>query len=552
MTTLPFIYLAEITAYDPATSAEVVLRYSTGRGFITAAADTPATTPYEPVIEQAVEIVRSIFAPGTTQGQSKIGFGDLVLLNPDGELDVLLPYSFDGRSVVIKRGLASATTLVSFTTIFVGTMEQAEFDVARITIKLRDKQAPLQLPIQPTTYAGTNVLPAGVEGVVGDLAGKPKPLLFGVVTNIAPPCVNTARLIYQVNDGAITSLDDVYDRGVALTLEGTYASEADVLDDGQEPSAGMYKVYLAGGLFRLGSSPAGTVTADVTQGATAADRTAAALYEAVLLHMGVIAGDILASDLTALDAKNSAECGIYIDTETKAAEVLDAIANSVGAWWGVNAAGEYRIVRLEKPAGSAVLSFVADDLIGPPVRQSTADIERGLPAYKVTVRYARNYTKQTTDVAGSVTDARRAELAEEWREATATDTSVQTVHLLAAALSYDSLFATAADAATEAARRLTLRSVQRHRFNITVPFTSETSVIDLGDTVGLLHPRYGLTIVGDEVGQLFVVLSVEPDARSGQLTLSLWGSSFSIQNLIADNGDYLVTSAGEYLVTGAY
>lgn len=552
MTTQQFMYLAEITAYDPDTAAEVVLRYATGRGFITSAADTPAHTAYEPVIEQAVDITRTIFAPGTTQGQSKIGFGDLVLLNPDGELDSLLPYSFDGRSVVIKRGLASATTLASFTDIFVGTMEQAEFDVSRITIKLRDKQAPLQLPVQPTVYAGTNVLPAGVEGVAGDLAGKPKPLVFGVVTNIAPPNVNTARLIYQVNNGAITSLDNVYDRGVALTLEGTYASEADVLDDGQEPSAGMYKVYLAGGLFRLGSSPAGTITADVTQGATAADRTAAALYEAVLLHMGVVAGDILASDLTALDAKNSAECGIYIDVEMKAAEVLDAIASTVGAWWGVNAAGEYRIVRLEKPSSTAVLSFVADDLIGPPIRQSTADIERGLPAYKVTVRYARNYTKQTTDVAGSVTDARRAELAEEWREATATDTSVQTVHLLAAALSYDSLFAAAADASTEATRRLILRSVQRHRFNITVPFTSETSVIDLGDTVGLLHPRYGLSIVGDEVGQLFVVLSVEPDARAGQLTLSLWGSSFSIQNLIADNRDYLITSAGEYLVTGAY
>ena len=116
-------------------------------------------------------------------------------------------------------------------------------------------------------------LPAGVEGVVGDLAGKPKPLLFGVVTNIAPPCVNTARLIYQVNDGTITSLDDVYDRGVALTLEGTYASEADVLDDGQEPSAGMYKVYLAGGLFRLGSSPAGTVTAEMVKAVSLARAT---------------------------------------------------------------------------------------------------------------------------------------------------------------------------------------------------------------------------------------------------------------------------------------
>lgn len=552
MTTRQFLYLAEITAYDPEAGAETVLRYATGAGFISAAADSPAHTPYEPVIEQAVEITRTIFAPGTTQGQSKIGFGDLVLLNPDGELDQLLPLSFDGRSVVVKRGLVGDASLTDFTTIFVGTMEQAEFGVDRITLKLRDKQAPLQLPIQPTKYAGTNALPAGVEGVAGDLAGKPKPLVFGTVTNIAPPCVNTARLVYQVNDGTIASLDAVYDRGVALTAGGTYASEAEVLNDALAPAAGAYKVYLAGGLFRLGSSPAGTVTADVSQGATVADRTAAALYEAVLLHMDVDPADILASDLTTLDAKNSAVCGIYIDAETKAADVLDAIANTVGAWWGVNAAGEYRIVRLERPTGTPVLSFGPNDLIGPPVRQSTADPERGLPAYRVTMRYAKNYTVQSTDVAGSVTDARRAVLAEQWREASATDASVQVTHLLAVALVYDSLFANEADAETEAARRLALRSVQRHRFNITVPFDDETSVIDLGDVVGLSHPRYGLSILGDDNGQSFVVLSVDPDARTGRLGLSLWGNSFSTHNLAADDGALLLTSDGEYLVTGAY
>lgn len=544
-------YLAEITAYDMASGAIRVLRYSTGLGFTSGAEDTPAHTTYDPRLEQAVEVTRTIFAPGTTQGQSKSGFGDLVILNPDGELDDLLNYAFDGRSIIVKRGPVTATSLTEFVTVFVGTMEQADFSTSRISLKLRDRQAPLHLPIQTTKYAGTNALPDGVEGVAGDLLGKPKPLCYGVVSNIQPPCVNTARLIYQVNDGAVQAVSSVYDRGISLTNGGTYATQADLLNDTLQPAAGAYKSWLAGGMFRLGSSPAGTVTADVTQGATAADRTAAMLYKTVLLRMGVTLGDILASDLTTLDAQNAAQLGLFINEETKGADVLDMVANTVGAWWGANIAGVYRIELLEKPFTAPVYTFTANDIIGPPVRLPTADIERGMPAYRVTVRYARNYTLQT-DLAGGVTNARRAVVAQTWREATQVDASVQTVHLLAVALQYDSLFAYEADAIIEANRRLALRSVQRHRFEITTLYNDETSGLDLGDVVGLLHPRYGLELIGDTAGQTFVLIGVEPDAQGGQLRLTLWGNSFTTFNITSTAGEYIVTNSGDYLVTGTF
>jgi hypothetical protein len=548
--TQAFCYLAEITAYEKATATVRVLRYSTGLGFTSGAGDTPAHTSYDPRLEQAIEVTRTIFAPGTTQGQSKSGFGNLVILNPDGELDGLLNYAFDGRAIVVKRGPANATSLTEFVTVFVGTMEQADFNTDRVTLKLRDRQALLQVLIQTTKYAGTNALPDGLEGVAGDLAGKPKPLCYGVVFNVEPPCVNTARLIYQVNDGAVQSVGNVYDRGIALTNGGTYASQADLLNDALQPSAGAYKAWLAGGMFRLGSSPAGTVTADVTQGATAADRTAAMLYKAVLLRMGFTVGDILMSDLTTLDGQNSAELGIYIRDETKGAEVLDMIANTVGAWWGANTAGLYRIALVEKPFSTPIYTFTANEMIGPLLRVPTADAERGTPAYRVTVRYARNYTPQT-DLAGGVSAARRAVVAQEWREATRVESSVQTVHLLAVALEYNCLFAYEADAYLEANRRLALRSIQRHRFEITTIFNDETSALDLGDIVGLLHPRYDLTLPGDEAGQNFVLTGVEPDAQGGRLRLTLWGNSFDTFNIVSTAGEYIVTSSGDYLVTGA-
>lgn len=66
-----------------------------------------------------------------------------------------------------------------------------------------------------------------------------------------------------------------------------YASEADLLDDTKAPAPGTAGHYLAGGLSRLGSSPAGVVTSDFTVEATAAERTAAQLWVKALEKFGL-------------------------------------------------------------------------------------------------------------------------------------------------------------------------------------------------------------------------------------------------------------------------
>ncbi|WP_353267017.1 hypothetical protein [Gemmatimonas sp.] len=542
-----WVYLAELTAYDLDTQAVRVLRYSSGSGFRTGGTDTPAHTEYDAVIEQAVELSRHAFSPGTTEGQTRVGFGDLVLLNPDGDLDPILRYAIDGREVIVRRAPVGSTSLADFVTVFRGTADRVEYSTTRITVKLRDRQAALALPLQANTYAGTNVLPAGLEGVPGDLQGKRKPLVFGAVTNLELPCVNTARLIYQAHDGALASVDGVYDRGISLAVSGTYATLGDLLDDAQAPAAGTCKVFLDGGYVRLGSSPVGQITADVTQGAPG-DRSAAALFEAILTRMGVAPADIRAADLAALEAQQPAPLGAAFTDTVTAADAVDVIANTVGAWWGVTADGTYRIARLRRPTGDVVHTFTADDLIGPPRSISTADVARGMPAWAVTVRYAKNETVQA-DVAFGVSDARRGELAEQWREVRVEDPTVQTAHALATTLTYDTAFRTEADARREAERRLRLRGLRRHRFDITVLFDEDTAALDIGDVVGLRHPRFGLTVTGDDVGQKFVVLGVEPDAQTGRVTLTLWGNSFTTYNLVTHLGDFLGTDLGDFLVT---
>jgi hypothetical protein len=808
------LFVAVLTVYDPDLPGTRTLYYAS-REFRTGPADTPANTIFENVLLQPAVLRRDAFGAGTTGGASRVGYGDLILANGDGALDALVGYGFDGRAITIWRTETQDPTYpTDFTKFLVGTMEQPEVGRDTVTIKLRDRQLEVQVPLQATKYAGDNSLPDGLEGVADDLKGKPKPLCFGKVLNVPAVLVNTSKLIYQVNDGAIASVSGVYDRGVRLgnnfdtwtlvdeptgiiralayvpdgavlygvgdggtivssedgttwgdvtndwsttditaiaagrntaageaivmvggvsgtlylyetpsldsgqgtavtsqfststiralhywsaqhlwiavgddgkistsadggqswtartsgvatalygiatsqslivvvgasgvvrtsadgitwtsrtsgvgastmyaavygggqfvvvgadskvavsangilwglatggmptqrgivyadglyvvagddqdisisgdgitwtpraegatttdyfaiaqvgagavcaagqetgggagevyrcAIPGTYSSAADLEDEDLAPAPGTYKVYLAGGYFRLGASPTGLITADVTQGAAAGDRTAGQLFTDVLTLAGKSSGDWSAADVTALDTANASVLGFWTADEMRCDELLTLLAASVGAWWGVDRLGIYRIKQLTAPSGTPAAAFVADDMLRPLTRVVPNDPGRGLPVFQTIVRWGKVYAVQD-DLAGGVSATRRALVSKEWREAKDTDTAVQTIHLLAPQTVEDSLLTTEANAQSEADRRQTLRGVLRHLFATTVALDAETMLLDLGDVATLTHSRYGLS-----AGKDFRILGIEPDARAGSLGLSVWG-----------------------------
>jgi len=136
------------------------------------------------------------------------------------------------------------------------------------------------------------------------------------------------------------------------------------------------------------------LTVSATQGATTADRTAGQVWAAIMEHMGMTeAADYSGPDVTALDSDNSEIIGLWTGLdEMRASDALSLVAGSVGAWWGADRTGRYRIQRLEDPSGgSAELTFTANDVVGLE-RIPTADEGRGLPPYRTILRYQRNYT----------------------------------------------------------------------------------------------------------------------------------------------------------------
>lgn len=342
-------------------------------------------------------------------------------------------------------------------------------------------------------------------------------MLYGQCRGVSPPCVNTSKLIYQISSKALQAVNAVYDRGVALTQGSSYFSQADM--EANAPSAGQFRVWFAGGCFRLGSTPAGTVTADAAQGGTAADRTCAQIIKSILLQAGVPSGDISSADVSALDAQCNYVMGVYAahGTDTTGTTLLDEVANSIGAWWGVDRLGIFRMGRIVLPTASSVGVLTGLEILSID-RTNTSDQGAGVPAWSVSVGYGRLYTP-STDLAGSVSASEKARMAEEYRRSIVTNPATKTINAYSPELVFDTQIINEADATAEANRRLTLYGSRRDMLQLRVRLDANLSaVIDLGQVITVQLPRYGLSS-----GKKFLITGIRTDMQNNIFDLTVWG-----------------------------
>jgi len=485
-------------------------------GFVTSPADAPADVVFDPRLKDAGSIGVSLYGARRTRGSSDLQVGALKVINLDGALDAWDDYSFDGRPAVIRIGTGGAYP-GGFTPLFSGTVDGVEAGVGEIVIKLRDTARVLSEPVLTARFAGTNVGPVGLEGTADDLKGSVKPEVFGKVFNVQSPCVNTSKLAYMVSNGALGAISAVYDQGVALTFGANHANSAALL--AATISSGQYHTCLAEGLFRLGSSPVGEITADAASGANDAARTVAQLLKALATRAGaaVAADDVSQLDfLTLRPDESSRPVGIYLSDEMTYRDAMDALAASLGAWWSFDTSGLLRMGQLRAPIEGMSTGDINEAEILSGFERQLAD-GSAAPVWRVVVRYKKFWTTQTTALAGSVTDARRAALAQEYRTATADDPSVKVKHLLARELVIDTLLTEEADSQAEADRLLALHRVARRCYDVPVPQeVFAASGARQGGQVLLYHSRYGLA-----AGRDLIVLGY--DLSRQKAVLSLWG-----------------------------
>lgn len=511
-------YLVEMTVRVDSSGTTDLLTYSVF-GFNSRPTDATPNRHYAPRLVRPGVLSLSLFRSGSTTG-TRVGFGGVQLANTDGGLDGLIDYGFAGGAIRVLS--ADRGSLYSqFEVLFTGVMEQPVFDWNSVTISVRDNQSNLTTQlVQQNVYAGTNSGSplSGVEGTASDIKGARKPLVFGSVNNVRAVCVNTDRNIYQVHDGSVAAISAVYAAGASQTAGATYADLATM--QSTAPTAGQFRALPSLGLFRLGTATNGVVTADVQQGASAADRTVAQVLKAIAVRAGISSGSISSTDVTALDAACPQEVGVAVASEASAssAAAMADVARSVGAWWGFDYSGQMRLGRLTEPSGTPVVSLDDTNVVSISRRRS-ADQGEGVPAWRVKVLYARNQTVQATGLAASVTTARAAYLARRGRESVAEDAAVKTKHPLAVEMSFDTLLTAQADADTEAARLLALYKVRRDTLAVGVRLTpAQAKLVTPGAIVRLTLGRYGMS-----GGRLFLVTEAVFDYSTDGIDLTLWG-----------------------------
>ena len=488
-------WLLSVAALDAEGEAKT-LRFSTP-GYM-----DPNPVGWLPRIKQPGLYRSGLFAGELINGD-RSGYGETTLINNDGALDWLVDYATDGRRATLQ--FAKDDTL---TTVLDGTVSRVSFSNALVSIKLRDPVEPLQRTHPLTRYAGTNVLPDGLEGTDDDIGGNVKPRVYGQVRNAQPVAVNTSTLIYQVSDQDCT-VTAVYDNGIPLTFDGDYASLAELQSvapttdewSDWEPPRGKWRRYQ--GYIRVGVAPVGQITCD----ANAPLVNAGDVVEQIANEAGV------SVDTTgALNSRGAVR--LWLTEETTTAELLDRLIASCAGFYRITG-GQALVAGLLTPPGAPVLTLNDHQIITID-RDSAGAGSNGLPVGRVTWQADRIETVQV-DLAGAVTESRRARLANPYRDAVAVSAATLARHPLADAVTVASDLASRSHAQTTANDVLALLSPRRDSLNV-VARVADAGALRIHQTIRIVTPRLGYS-----EGRDVLIMRREVDASRNRISLTLWG-----------------------------
>lgn len=483
-------------------------------------------TYYDPRLDgrQLPAIQQSLQFPGERRGRMGTNVGDVIVLNSDKSLDDFLDdgtYGFDGQQIVLKVVSDGVTT-----TVFTGTMARAVKSFEDVRFVIENRATDLDRPIQTIRFEGDNALPAGVEGN-DDIKGQAKPILYGKQENIPAPSVNQSKLIYQISDNEIDDVTAALHVGVGFVQGTDYSNLTDM--ENNEPDPGEYRVLPSstGSYVRFGSSTLGRPLFDAQQGAASSNRTAGQIIKRILEDRAGYTEDdeFLASDITALDSANSSETGVWTGLGgANISDTLDKVAQTVGAYWGFDRNGRFRVKQFVSPSSETAtinLRYRPSELPSGDYEILNVSWQRNvrIPTYRVLLRY-RQMVEAETQFAAVVSQSRKNLRGIKWREVWSENNDIYDpatrtgLHLSSEPIEVEADFKTEANAQTEADRLLTLWSARQDVLNITLPLTvGLLNNLDVGTVAKVYADRYGyndgVNIIVTDINLRFATGEVE-------------------------------------------
>jgi hypothetical protein len=335
-------------------------------------------------------------------------YGNLEIAVGNGQQDTMsLTKLKSGMDIVLYEGFDNQN-FEDFTIRYRATTRSKSGDLDQIQVVLADKFRGLDTPIQHTLYKGTGNLEGGP-----DLRGRPKPITLGEVLNVPPVLVdpNGGSPILQVNDGPTLQGIFIYENGVPMGYSGDVATLGLSSIYDWTPVAGQYIAWISQGLVRLGSSPSGIITADVS------GPTDFPTVIPTIVHIGERAGLTYPDDFafsTELTTIPNWRIGRYIvdGSTTTCAAILSEICRSIMGFWYFTADGKLN-VRQFGPAGG--IPNVAHPITNRDVL-SFRLLQEPTIYWRIKVGYRECYTVQKLgDMDALATDARKALIAQLFR-----------------------------------------------------------------------------------------------------------------------------------------
>ncbi len=409
----------------PSQNAESAKIYVSDLGYISNPDGPIGQKIFEPILVEGWRVDRTArLEPWSNSGS--VSWGAISIINPSGRLTAIVDSATaDGRPLTIKRGykrydhsrgLFIDPSYTNLSNVFSGVSNGLwRRNQNTVEIDIRDASYQGESPLQRSLYGGTG----GYDGSA-DIKDRPLPFCRGgtnsfPIKNVSPILIDPTNRIWQYNDGPGTIVA-LYERGAEVFIN---AGDTTNLYSGSVAS-GSYRTDNSRGLFQLGATAQGVITADVTGSFPTAglQSTGANIARYILTEtVGIDSGFIDTGSFIGLNADRPYISGVYITDPVDAMSVVDDLLRGLNAWLSPSRSGFLQAVLLRAPNDLAIsASYNTNQIINCTARTLPATLTP--PPYRMRVGHTRRYTTQTDNWAGATTESQKQFLAEPYSYAT--------------------------------------------------------------------------------------------------------------------------------------
>jgi hypothetical protein len=462
------------------------------------------TTQYEACISGGVTFTEAI----NLNGGLSIGYGDIEIANPvksdlTGERDEWLTWIWANKAITVWIG-DLRWPRVEFFQIFSGLVRDIDSkNRTSLNLLLVDNMQLVNSTIAETTIAAT----AGTSN-----SQQLVPLAFGECFNVTPVSLGVVggKNTYQVHNGVVQPIDEIIevrDNGAPIQVYGN--TKTDLLSEGK---------------FQLANAPYGAITCSV-RGAKPSGTYQYRVGEVVqniLSNYGRglsngVASKINTTNFANFDSATPANVGVYINSRENVLDVCSRITSSIGAYLVLGLDGRFKLTQLlgntSNPAPTHSVTQTDMEERSLAVRKKV-DVEAA-----VKLGYCKNWTIQATGLAAGLPQANAYIFARDYyyiKKSDATLVGSAYYNQSTEPPARETLLTSTTQADAEASRILELYKAARYIYSAN--FYAHMLVAELGDTIKVTHPRFGL----GGSGKTGTIVEINRDWLRGRVTLGIF------------------------------